>query len=470
MTEKETFYDRLTCFFVLAYGALTSGLALMRHANFGLRIGDLAIYSQAIWGNLHGLFMKVTLLKHTHDSEVAISFFNLHFAPILVLVSPIFKLVPLPEGLIVFKCLLIAAAGFVLYEVGKRCLEAPQAFFVAMLFLISPNSMGCIHDSFHLDYFGPLIFFLVIYFYLKESLAPFVISCILFLMIKESFAPTLLILGLSLFIKRDRSKQWALWPIALSLLYGAAAYFVFDVLHQAARPDPTVDFRPMFFHNLTPASLLGELFGARFVDHLWFFVHGFKFLTFLTPAFLLWAPQAAINLALRLPFGDHYGTLLSAIMFLTLLPALQKINLGLSKKSPGFRSAVLALIFLGGSFTSFESLKILNPKHYTPNPRKGVLKAVLKLVPEEASVSASEIFLPRLSRRKELDFVNHEKFKSYYEYILLDLNREDSTHIEWPVVEGSWKPFLEKTDRYELLYNKENIRLYRRKSLDSLDK
>jgi len=450
----------LTAFSVaLTYGVITAIFALFRYTSFTLTVGDLAVYSQALWGNLHGDFMRVTLFKHAHQSAEAISFFNLHFSPVLVLVTPIFSLIPLPEGLIVLKCLLIATAGLLLYKIGKERVSPAESLVVMLLFLISPNSLSAVHDSFHLDYFGPVFFFAAFFFLTRERFLPFMIFAALFAMTKELFIPVLFTFSLWAAVS-GKTKRWIWGPAILAVIYGSVAWFALERLHHHAPPAAAWDFRSALIAGLGPGSLLREFGGERLRENLWFFVKGAKFLTFFTPAFLFWVPSYVLNLGFRLGFGDHYGTLISALMFLTLPMGLQNLKRFLSRFLVSITKTLIAGLFVFGILTSFESLKILHPRHLRSNPRLASMKAALSLVGPASSVSASEIFLPSLSKRRELDSLNHEVLKSYYEYILIDLDRSDNTPAEWQVVQEYWKPFLEDSGSYERLFDRESIRLY----------
>lgn len=451
-------WDLAAYLFILSYLVLTSALSLLRYAHFRSIIGDLAVYSQAIWYAINEGSMQVTLLAFTHETQGALPFFSLHVSPVLALLAPLFKFLPLPTSLIVLKCALIAAAAVMLYKISKYYVSQALSFGIVLLFLFSPNSLSAVHDSFHLDYFGPIFMFTAFYFFIRTNFALFVAAIVLFVMIKESYIPTpLAFCFLALLWKR--SLRWALAPAVIVLVYGVAVHFLMDSLHARYLPDPEQNFRPLFFSHFNPAYFFTAFFENDLGGHLWFFLQGSKAFTFFTWAFVLWCPQLVINLALELPFGDHYGTLLSAVMIMTLPIAFKNLQALLRKIGvPG--NTVLWGIVGFGILTSYGSLKILNPRHYEPNKHMEAQKKALQLVPPTASVTTSEMYAPFFSTRHQVDCVGHEKRKRHYDYVFLDLNRENNTHIEWPVVQGYWRPYLESSSDYRMIFNEDNIRVY----------
>jgi hypothetical protein len=134
----------------------------------------------------------------------------------------------------------------------------------------------------------------------------------------------------------------------------------------------------------------------------------------------------------------------------------------LDQKTTRLRNVFFTLFFLLAAATNIHSLKILNPKNFRPNPHLPAIREVLSKIPPQAGVSCPDLYLSPLSNRRALDWLGHENYKRSYEYLLLDLNREDNEHIEWPVVQNYWKAASQSPD-YELLFDKDNIKLYRNK-------
>src|SRR5262249_42728748 len=128
----------------LAFFAVTSWIALVRHDAFLTGRFDLEIYTQVVWNTAHGQPFATTLLKSNlnHLAE--------HVALILLPIAAIYRLAPDPKLLILIQQAALALLGVPLFIVARRVLgSAWQALLVVACFYLTPAMAGVALDDFH---------------------------------------------------------------------------------------------------------------------------------------------------------------------------------------------------------------------------------------------------------------------------------------------------------------------------------
>lgn len=460
MSGKKT--DIIMLAAAILYAVSVSCLSLLRYYNFTLFIGDHATISQALWSTLHGNFMQTTTGSHFYNSAGGVNFLAFHQSPIYLLILPLFYVIPPAAGLIVLKCILMAAASILLYKISKEAVGHVESLFISMLFLISPNILCCLDDSFHADYFAPLILFATLYSLIKGRFWLYVIFTILFLSIKESYAPTLFAVGIYALLKKY-PKKWVIWPVLASFVWTMTLIaFMKLVLYRETAPLDSNNWGALLVNNITSLNFIKQaLIRENILKDLWFFISSARVLTFLDLSCIIWMPDMLVRKALNLSYGGHYGLLITSAIFFSFPFAIRKIEVFLSKKNFNV-NIIIAAIFIFAFLTSFESLRILSPKNFMANKYKETQLKALAMIPKDASVSCNDLYLARLAQRDRLDWLGHEDYKRKYDYVLIDLNRFNNESIEWPMVSGYWKDFLESGKEYRCIFNENNIRIYRK--------
>ena len=120
-----------------------SRLALIHHYNLGTSSHDLGIYDNLFWHASHGNGLRSTLVKgDTH--------LGAHFDPILILLSPIYRISPGAHTLIVLQTVWIAAGAVPLYLLVVRKLHSHWAGFALVLsYLVHHGIQGANLYDFH---------------------------------------------------------------------------------------------------------------------------------------------------------------------------------------------------------------------------------------------------------------------------------------------------------------------------------
>jgi uncharacterized membrane protein len=175
---------------------------------------DLAIFDQGLW-----------LLTHFHAPFVTImgrDLFGDHTSFILLLVAPIYRLFPEPQGLLVLQTFSIAAAAIPIYLLAQKMIRNTAISSLLILaYFINPALQQGNLEQFHPEAFQVLIISLAIYAAVESKGALLAVMVGLSLLVKEDVA--LLLVPLGLWVMWRRNKTWGLRIIVASVVYGLIA-------------------------------------------------------------------------------------------------------------------------------------------------------------------------------------------------------------------------------------------------------
>ena len=155
-----------TTFFVV-YGYL-------QHITFKTYTYDLGIYMQALYTTAFGgmLLYETPDLFFTKSG----SFFGVHYAPLTLVLVPIYRLFPFAETLIAIQSLAIGLSAVFLYLLAR---DALKLRFVTLTFLMSyllnPHIHTALMFPFHIEVFVPPLSIAALYYLHREDMKRFAI-------------------------------------------------------------------------------------------------------------------------------------------------------------------------------------------------------------------------------------------------------------------------------------------------------
>jgi uncharacterized membrane protein len=159
-----------------------SRLALIHHYNLSTSTHDLGIYDNLFWHASHGNGLRSTLVKG--DTHLAA-----HFDPILILLAPIYRIIPGVQTIIVLQTVVIAAGAVPLYLLAVRKLDSHWAGFCLVLsYLLHPGIQGAnLYDFHSLSLAIPLLLLAV---YLLEigAIKSYAAALALLLLVREDMS------------------------------------------------------------------------------------------------------------------------------------------------------------------------------------------------------------------------------------------------------------------------------------------
>jgi uncharacterized membrane protein len=119
-----------------------SYLAVVRHMNL-LSGYDLGIFAHIAWTSSQGRPFYQSLTEGTNN------FLNVHFAPLLIVLAPLYAAWPDPNLLLVVQAAALAAAAIPLFAFARRRIGTRPALLVVLLYLVSPIVHNIAFDQFH---------------------------------------------------------------------------------------------------------------------------------------------------------------------------------------------------------------------------------------------------------------------------------------------------------------------------------
>lgn len=197
---------------------LFGALALLRHWTFHSTASDLAVFDQVLWNTIHGRFMESTLSLARCEPH---SFFGDHFSPALLLILPLYALVPGPETLIVVQTIALALGVWPVYLLARRFLPTSEQrlVWVAAYLLSAPLSFIALFDFHEITLaVAPLGF--ALYFLATRRTVPMIVCLLVALLAKEEVA----VIGVGFGVALAFQRRW--WPSALVTVGSIVAFVV----------------------------------------------------------------------------------------------------------------------------------------------------------------------------------------------------------------------------------------------------
>ena len=198
----------------LAYAYFFTKLAITNHHALNTRIIDLGIYDNIFFQSSHGRPLGCSLIKGGSHASA-------HFDPILVILSPLYRLWPRAEFLLTLQAVWCGAGVIPAYLLGRSQLGSRAWGLVwALVYALHPALHGANLYEFHslTLLFAPLL--LGLYFLLAGKLRLYFATLVLLLLIREDVSLLMCFVGLYAIISGEPGQKRAGWiTIIVSLLY-----------------------------------------------------------------------------------------------------------------------------------------------------------------------------------------------------------------------------------------------------------
>jgi uncharacterized membrane protein len=197
-------------------------LAVLNYQALGTQILDLGLYDNLLWHTTHGDVLGTSLLKGGHHGSA-------HFDPILVLLSPLYRLRPAADTLLVLQAVWMGSTVLPLYLLGRLKLGSGLAgVIIAAMFVAHPAVHGAALYEFHsLTLVTPLIVW-VVYFLERRHYRAYWISLVFALLCREDVALLCCGIGLYAALRGGRDSLRVGWvTILVGLNYFALVKNVF---------------------------------------------------------------------------------------------------------------------------------------------------------------------------------------------------------------------------------------------------
>ena len=436
----------------LLFTVFVSAIMALRVLTYTSPNFDFGIFCNVFY-NLKESFQPLSICER----DKLLSHFAVHFSPILYLLLPIYYIFPSELTLNISQVIILFSGIVPLWLImNKYKLGNAVKMFTAIAFFAYPAiSYGCIYDFHENCFILPLLLWMF-YFYEKGKNIPMFVFAVLVLMVKEEAFTYVFIFAVYIILaKKDYKKGLAL--IVLSVVYFGCAVLYISRFGEGIMSNrfanlklpeegllgviKTVFKTPMLVFNELFRSTASE--SAKLIYFIQLFVP-LAMLPFMTKKYsrLILICPVLINLLsdyyYQCDLGKQYSFGITAFLFYAAV-----INLSEIRERKGgflaFSSAVVSIVMMLSlmypRMTSYSLTYSINKDEFE------IITAVLDEIPEDASVTASTFFVPRLSQRRVI-------YEQYYhnavdtDYLVLDLRSSNSVkiaEIEQPYIDAGYK-------------------------------
>lgn len=352
-----------------------------------------------------------------------------HFSPILLFIAPLAEFrTSLP--LLALQAAGLALAVLVLYFLAFKALGNKWlSLAVAFSFAVNPFTLNIANFDFHPDFAFPLFFFAAFYFLLKKRYRLTFICIVLLQLIREDafllIIPFCLLAFFGLkkvypFQKDKLSRKLAVSCLAFTLVYSASVILVIMPLLRDNGSSPLAEHYPYLGRSIgeiglnivkNPLVIVEKLTGVPERTTFLKFFGSTGFLALLSPILLLLSAPIFLAhflsvVSMRINLEGHYSSQLLAFMYVAVTFGLSKISNSLVRLvSMEALLSVYLVVVSAISFTLFSPFppsKSANIDRFTVTKHHQMFFQLIKLIPNDVSVSAQTNLVPALAFRKDI--------------------------------------------------------------------
>ena len=391
---------------VVAYALVFSFVTVGRHYAFRTHALDLGQYAQSMWQLARG--------QEPYDTILGWHAWGNHFSPIFYPLAPLTLVFSGPAFLLVLQSVALALGAVPLFLLARARVGAGAAAAIALLYLLNPSLQGINVRDFHPAALAVPLLLTAMWAAERGYWLFFALATILTLATREDAAIAVVGLGLWLALAQRR------W-IAGGALAGISVVWLFVAIQSvmpAFREDATYPYLTAHYSHF--GRSLGEILRAPFTHPLrvagWLLTpdRALYLAALLAPlGFLpLAAPVASVgalsalaqNLLSDYPvlynFRAQYQSFVLPFLMVGAIVGLQKlVDHRLRAPRWSTPTRVLALAAVVSLVLSAPTANDLAFHQWWPDARHRAAYRLLAMIPNGATVSASERFFPHLYER-----------------------------------------------------------------------
>ncbi|MFH1187299.1 MAG: DUF2079 domain-containing protein [bacterium] len=183
---------------MLFYIIIFFGISCFKYNNFYYNSLDLGIFNQVFYNTSHGRLFQLSIHEPTYLGD--------HFAPIILLLAPLYSFYRSPITLLFLQTAILALSAWPIYLISKKIIGG-KIYPLAMgaVWLINPLVQNANLFEFHLLPFAVFLLLWVFYFYLQKKWRMFFLFVFLSLLVREDVSLVIFMFGVLLAI------DWALY-------------------------------------------------------------------------------------------------------------------------------------------------------------------------------------------------------------------------------------------------------------------
>jgi uncharacterized membrane protein len=400
-----------------AFAAGFGALAVLRHQAFSTGRFDLGNMTQAVWSTAHGRFLETTDLTGAQISRL-----GAHFDPVLAAFAPLWLIWPDPSLLLIVQAIAVALGAPAVFLLARKHLGSERAGLgFALVYLLYPAVQWLVVMDFHPVALATPLLLWGFWFLDEDRLVAFAAVSAVACLTKEHVGLTVAALGVWYALARGRRRA----GLAIAVAGTAVALFAITVVVPHYAPGGGSPFASRYDAvggspagivktALTdPATVASETTQGRDLRYVWELLWPLGGLPLLSPASLTALPEVAANLlsSTRTQTSIHFHYTAGAIPGLVVGAMFGAAWLGRRRPSwlPWLASAAVVLAVVANvrlapvpAWRHVPGGETLGSReaHVTEHDR--IAERALQLIPDDATVSASNVLGAHLSERRRI--------------------------------------------------------------------
>jgi len=482
---------------ILIHAALLSGLVVVRHYNFGAIWGeDTGYYNQIFWSTLNGEFFRGTLMQARYFNPPVVSEFQVHNSPIIMLIAPLYALLPSVYTLLVLRTIIISASAIPIYLLAKEMLSGVAGVILVVAYLLSTGilyqSIGGFYPIQFIVLFLPLAFL----YFSRGDLKRFIIAFVLCLFVREEITLTVALFSLYAGITRRRW-PWIVAPVVLSSLWWLISTKLVMTGSQIAMDDLDRFFKDLggsyneiLLNVIThPWILFHSIVTKDHLAYLYAVLKPASGIAFGSTAIMFVLPNLAVNAIVGIFWKAtlrpdmHYSVLISVTLFIAIIYGIQSLGRywHYCAARPELLQLSLAVVLLPPAVIGVKDVfevgggrKTTLINDFVRKEFHDSLETIIAIVSRDpnASLAAPSILLPALSKRSNLycaDWI--WRYNSpRLDYVILDVERLHK--IKKTRNDEKYQLFVSQirsSDQYQLIFAEKGFELYQARDASRLN-
>jgi uncharacterized membrane protein len=475
--------DRIILFIILLFfGLIYGSISLVNHYQFRTSALDLGF-------NTHALYCYSHLINPRFMAKPEINYLGNHFTPLIFLFIPLYYLFG-SYTLLIIQILAVLAGGLGIYFYTRL---KTKYTWLPLIILFQFYSIWGIYSAlaydFHFVVIAAMLVPWFIYFFETDNKKLTFLFLVLILLCKENMALWMVFIIIGLYLKDNfrKLKTQPFYSISLFLIAGLyfllAVGFIMPAINKGAVPiyfknsyshighsfseivvnlvsHPKNTFE-LFFRNIYPDKPYG---GIKTELYLAVLISGGLALIFRPYYLIMLIPIFTQKMLSKDPllWGTlyHYSIEFAPIISLALFDWINSIH----NRKIGYPVAILFMLF-----TALSSLRLMDhrksiwydpvkmqfysDKHYDRSLNYKEIYKALKIIPDNASVSAHSAVAPHIANREKL---YHFPIIKDAEYIVLF----KSTRGSYPVKKDKYTEQItgyKNSEEFDIIYDENDL-------------
>jgi uncharacterized membrane protein len=457
--EKSEWSQIAVVVMMVAYIVWFSFLSIRQHEAFMTGGLDLGNFDQTVWNTSRGQFLRMTTVEGLYSRLGG------HVEPILLLLVPLYWVMPDPRTLLVVQTVVLASGAWAAYRLSAWKLEYPAAgVAMAAVYLLSPVVEGANLFDFHPVSFAAALLLFATYYMLRGDFGRFALFAGLTAFCKEEMPAVVVLMGLYVWIIGHDRRGGGLatgaivWFLVANLLIIPAFSPIGQNIHYVRYAELGGGLGEMARTALTdPRRVWQVATEPAKLNYLLKLLFPVGYLSLLAPVVLLLStPSLAVNILSGYPLMyevdlQHYSAPIWPFVLAAAILGIKLAMRGLEKVS-GVRRGFLVGILVG--YVVFLSFFNHLVRGRTPLSSTFVMPQVtahdrlaarfLNQIPPKAVISAQNPFVSHLSHRSNVYIF--PRVDDDTEWLLFDVGVEVPQEIypfdNWPAYYATVTRFL----------------------------